>query len=196
MLNFASLLMHLNCCTVQRRTNTYMCVIISVSPSKTLLVTAHTASVMKLSVLTHQITHRRGSSNSTERYFCDFLVNGHSLLEMLDKLSGSKDGQPSDLIGSFVVGYPEHNQQKRDQLLLAAQPDTESGRIMLYICPECGDLGCGAYTVRVEKTGNHYTWNDFAYENGYEPPHLIANTAFTFDAAAYEQAMQDMTLIR
>lgn len=103
-----------------------MCVIISVSPSKTLLVTAHTASVMKLSVLTHQITHRRGSTNSTERYFCDFLVNGHSLLEMLDKLSGSKDGQPSDLIGSFVVGYPEHNQQKRDQLLLATQPDIPS----------------------------------------------------------------------
>ena len=57
-------------------------------------------------------------------------------------------------------------------LVSQASPDSESGRVLLYICPECGDIGCGAYSVRIEKTDAGYTWGDFAYENGYEEPRV------------------------
>jgi hypothetical protein len=32
---------------------------------------------------------------------------------------------------------------------------------MLYVCPECGDIQCGAMTVEITKTGNTYTWQNF-----------------------------------
>jgi hypothetical protein len=53
--------------------------------------------------------------------------------------------------------------------LLATEPgDASDGRVSLYVCPECGDLGCGAITVRIEGTSGEILWRDFGYENNYE----------------------------
>ena len=53
------------------------------------------------------------------------------------------------------------------QLLLKMPPDLPSGRVPLYVCRCCGDLGCGALTVQVEKTEGYFIWRDFAYENNW-----------------------------
>ena len=41
--------------------------------------------------------------------------------------------------------------------------------MMLYVCPECGDIGCGAITAQVEETAEHFVWRGFGYENDYDP---------------------------
>jgi hypothetical protein len=40
--------------------------------------------------------------------------------------------------------------------------------VALFICPECGDLACGAITFRLSRAGDAARWSDFAYENGYD----------------------------
>lgn len=54
------------------------------------------------------------------------------------------------------------------QLLLKEDSELESKRVPLYVCNCCGDLGCGALTVSVEKNDDHFIWSDFGYENSYE----------------------------
>ena len=54
------------------------------------------------------------------------------------------------------------------QLLLKEPSELESKRVPLYVCNCCGDLGCGALTVKVEKIDGGIVWSDFGYENSYE----------------------------
>lgn len=39
---------------------------------------------------------------------------------------------------------------------------------MLFVCPECADLGCGAITMSITKEGDSFVWSEFAYENNYD----------------------------
>ena len=38
----------------------------------------------------------------------------------------------------------------------------ESGRVAVLVCSMCGDVGCGAYTVRVLREGDRVRWTDWA----------------------------------
>jgi hypothetical protein len=38
---------------------------------------------------------------------------------------------------------------------------------MLYVCPECGDINCGAVTAMVEEEGDQIVWKQFGHERGY-----------------------------
>jgi hypothetical protein len=64
---------------------------------------------------------------------------------------------------------------------------------MLFVCPECGDLGCGAITVAISAHGDTITWSDFRYENNYDAT-ITTRYAdvgpFRFDAAAYRNALE------
>jgi hypothetical protein len=92
-------------------------------------------------------------------------------------------------MGCFVRGFPTENCAKAASLLGATPPDTEDGRVLLYVCPECGDIGCGAYAVRVERGSGVVRWVDFAYVNGYEPPAPVQLQSFEFDEREYEDAV-------
>jgi len=145
---------------------------------------------MNVSTLSHQSLFRAASSSNacttTERLSSDFLIEGESLLHALLKV----DGGHSDFMGCFVKGFPDQNHRAIAKLMLQADPDTERGGVLLYICPECGDIGCGAYSTRVTKTDAGYTWEDFAYENGYEEPRAIEGIGpFIFAQDAYEIAL-------
>jgi hypothetical protein len=41
-------------------------------------------------------------------------------------------------------------------------------RVALFVCPECGDLACGAITALVSRNDHRVQWSDFAYDYGYE----------------------------
>ncbi len=41
------------------------------------------------------------------------------------------------------------------------------GRIHLYVCPVCGDLGCGAVTATVDRTPRTVVWRDFGWDVNY-----------------------------
>lgn len=44
----------------------------------------------------------------------------------------------------------------------------ETEKVMLYVCSDCGDLGCGAITAKISFQEKTITWSDFAYENSIE----------------------------
>jgi hypothetical protein len=73
-----------------------------------------------------------------------------------------------DLIGRLGWGANEIERDAIDILLLKKPPDLPDGRRLLYVCPECGDIGCGALTVKIEKTNEHFVWKGFGYENNYD----------------------------
>jgi hypothetical protein len=103
------------------------------------------------------------SGSQIKRAFLDFIVDGVSLYEEL--------GRRSDLISTVWIDPPmtREEQQRAIRRLLTLEPgDLPNGRVSLYVCPECGDLGCGAISVQIDVTGDKITWSDFGYENNYD----------------------------
>ena len=54
------------------------------------------------------------------------------------------------------------------QLLLEAAPDFNDGRFAILVCGECGDLGCGAYSAKIERDGEIVRWSAFGFQNNYD----------------------------
>lgn len=72
------------------------------------------------------------------------------------------------------------------------------GRFLLYVCPLCGDLGCGAITIGVSRGQDRQRstevvhWSDLRCEYGYrEPLYLAGFGEFRFDAAQYDAAIAE-----
>jgi len=139
--------------------------------------------------LEHAIRHRPGFASGgitkTERFSVDFVINGQSVVKMLDRARGSE----SDLMGCFVAGFADENQRTASRLLMEEAPDSPSGRVIVYACAECGDIGCGAYTVRVSQQDGKWVWGDCAWENGYEDPRRIMLPTFEFNDQNYREVI-------
>ncbi|MFM7668512.1 MAG: hypothetical protein ACKO7D_10055 [Bacteroidota bacterium] len=66
-------------------------------------------------------------------------------------------------------------------------------KILLYVCADCGDLGCGALTAQISFSENSVVWSDFAYENASETFEKYPNIGpFEFDKASYMNAFEEM----
>lgn len=116
--------------------------------------------------LTTRIIHRSGgeAEGTTwhERYSIDFLVNNVSLYDLLAVVN-------LDMAGRFSKETPEWNSESIEVFMQRRPADLENGRVMLFVCSECGDIGCGAITMQITKTNDEYIWSLFAYENNYDP---------------------------
>ncbi|WP_151480438.1 oxidoreductase [Streptomyces albicerus] len=119
------------------------------------------------------------------RDFVDFIVDGRPLLYQLSDL---------DAVSPLASDVPPaiFTAQVRS-LLLEADAPLEGGRYVIYGCPECEDLACGAVTAAIERHGDDYEWRDFAWQtdeqadlerNGY---HGIG--PFRFRGAEYRAAL-------
>jgi len=98
-----------------------------------------------------------------KRTFLDFVVDGVSLYERI--------GRRSDLISTLWIDPPmsrEEQDKAIRRLLTLDTGDLPNGRVSLYVCPECGDLGCGVISVQIDVAEDKITWRDFGYENSYE----------------------------
>ncbi len=96
------------------------------------------------------------------RTFLDFIVDERSLGDAF------KDAG-HDLVSVFTAEWT--NSYREDavrRLLLERDSDFPNGRRSLYVCGECGDLGCGAITIILEIKDDIVIWRDFGYENNYE----------------------------
>jgi hypothetical protein len=130
--------------------------------------------------------HRIGSADplKQERYTFDFMVNGVSLFE-------ATQASISDMCGCFSDPRLEHELAHRlnfriASLLTSDVPVCTGHRVALFVCPECGDLACGAITVRVSRNELGVRWSDFAYENGYEAESKLDNIGpFEFEWGTY-----------
>jgi len=126
-------------------------------------------------------TTRPGGGGRTERRYLDFVIDGVALSSLLDV----------DFISPF--GWLDADTQKAciDRLLRQSPPDMAHERTSLYICPECGDLGCGAVTVSVEHGDHVIIWKDFGVQNNYDDAvHTegFENIGpFTFDGRRYHE---------
>ena len=84
---------------------------------------------------------RSGGGGQTERSFFDFIIDGRSLREELKTTNIS-------CLGWFI---PEQNAKAVQRLMLIGPADLPDERRSLYVCPECGDLGCGSISVVIEQ---------------------------------------------
>jgi hypothetical protein len=125
------------------------------------------------------------------RDFMDFIVDGRPLLFQLSDL---------DAVSPLASDVPPaiFTAQVRTLLLDAAAP-LEGGRCVIYGCPECEDIQCGAVTAVIERDEDDFVWRDFAWQtsetadlelNGY---HGIGPFRFRGDAyrAELERLLPD-----
>ncbi|WP_448029896.1 hypothetical protein [Bradyrhizobium liaoningense] len=132
------------------------------------------------------VLHRNGcgSPAKKERYTFDFVVNGQSLFA----LTGAAN---FDLSGCLSVPQrePELAVRLNDRLarlLTPAVPIGRSSRVALYVCPECGDLACGAITALVSRSDGVVRWSDFTYENGDDSETKLSKVGpFAFNWTSY-----------
>ncbi|WP_130864895.1 hypothetical protein [Acidipropionibacterium timonense] len=73
------------------------------------------------------------------------------------------------------------------------QVSLPAGRVALYVCRECGDLGCGALSVNIERCGSVVRWTQFGWEDDLDDKPWSAiefPLEFTFQASAYDQTLR------
>ncbi len=64
----------------------------------------------------------------------------------------------------------------------------------MFVCPECGDLGCGAVTVQLVIERDRVKWQDWGYQA--DDDQTIDRSDFDglpvleFDASAYERELR------
>ncbi len=117
----------------------------------------------------------------TPRRFLDFVIDGISLYEVL-----------GDLISPLGWGELAQQQKALDRLLLRSPADLPNDRRSIYVCPECGDLGCGTISATIDRVSDKIVWRDFAYENNYDPEMFTRHDdigPFEFDVAEYTNVL-------
>lgn len=113
---------------------------------------------MKFDTLELVPAERPGGGGTTSRTYVDYKVN-KSLLSTHFQY---------DFIS--VLGWltKEGEAKHTNQILLKEKSELQSGRVPIYICPECGDLGCGCISVKLVEYDDCIVWSEFGYENNYE----------------------------
>lgn len=138
---------------------------------------------VQLSSLELQWRDRSGCNEPTARCYLDFVIDERSLLQSLRV----------NLVGSLGWLSSDYEHNLIAQLLLQTPSNLKSGRYILYVCPECGDINCGAVTIAIEETSSHFVWLNFGYENDYEDVIYSLNRyasigPFYFDKLDYKRA--------
>lgn len=80
------------------------------------------------------------------------------------------------------------------QLLLKIPSELKSGRVPLYVCSCCADLGCGATTVLVEDLDSQIKWSQFGRESNweegfYQSEYMKRTGPFYFDKTEYNSVI-------
>lgn len=127
-----------------------------------------------------------GGAYKSERHFLDFVIDGESLWE--------KVGRPRDTVSVICFEYPREEIVKAvNRLLLTEKAVIPCDRRSLFICSECGDIGCGAVTAFAIREGQSVVWKDFGFENDYEENIRLDEYKdigpFTFDWKEYESTL-------
>jgi len=132
---------------------------------------------------------RDGLSKSPVTYL-EFTVNGTPLLH---QLRAGAD-VVLDYVGVIQDGWPIESVAAIERLLGLASGDLPDGRVSLYVCPECGDLGCGAITASLEFEPDLVTWRAFGIQTDNDKTAAPLggpddSWASTFNRNEYEQAL-------
>ena len=112
-----------------------------------------------MNTLTLKSRFDQKSNNS----FYDFIIDGKSLFDICDM-------EGSYRIGSLGWGVNSEHQKSLVRQFLNEEKNCEldSERIMLFVCSECGDIGCSGTTFKLIETDTEIIWKEFGDENNYE----------------------------
>jgi hypothetical protein len=135
---------------------------------------------------------RRGARS--DRHFLEFVVDDEPLGRVLGPFLGYAD-LTEEYVPVLVSDWPTGIALEDVDRLLGAGSTLElAGRTALYVCAECGDLGCGAVTAIVNVEQRHVVWSGFGYQNNYEPFDDSAAfdgvDPFVFDRDQYSAALE------
>ncbi|HUC27600.1 MAG TPA: hypothetical protein VMA73_33300 [Streptosporangiaceae bacterium] len=103
-----------------------------------------------------------------ERRFLDFLVGGQELGRLVServRLVDLANTYASVLVTNWPAGF---DAQAVRQLLGEDRSPLADGRIPLYVCAECGGLGCGSITAVIERAGDVVTWHSLGRQTDYD----------------------------
>lgn len=125
------------------------------------------------------------------RDFVDFIVDGRPLLFRLSDLDAVSP-LAADIPPAIFTAHVH-------RLLLEAEAPLRDNRYVIYGCPECEGLECGAVTAVIEKAedgSDDFVWRDFAWQTG-EPVDLQLNGyhgigPFRFSGPEYRQALRQL----
>lgn len=143
----------------------------------------------KLSTLEFALRQRPfvKSPNETvrsERSYLDFIIDGESLVNLARY----------DLVSILCGEWVSTERERSIRRLLRTEPaDFADDRRSILVCPECGDIGCGAVSVVVDFSNGSVIWKDFGYQNNYEPEihgeHLKRLGPFEFGLEDYKSKL-------
>jgi len=146
-----------------------------------------------LSILSSALAHRPyrdmgGRTYQSVRRYVDFVVDGRSLGQSM-KTAGY------DLVSVFTAEWENSClEEAKQRLLLQRDSDFPGDRRSLYVCGECGDLGCGAVSIIVEFQDESVIWRNFGYENTWEEivhfEKLQDIGPFRFPLVSYRKAIE------
>ncbi len=99
------------------------------------------------------------SKEYSDRQYLDYIISGQPLREYL----GIKNKSSVTPFGFF----PSKEVQKRilKKFRLHQKTQLLGDRIELYICECCGEIGCGAITVKIIDKGDKIVWTHFANQS-------------------------------
>lgn len=138
-------------------------------------------------------TLRADGMTKTPVTYLDFTVDGAPLFPQL----ASRAAGGLDFVGVIQEAWPIETVAAIQRLVGADEGDLPDGRLSLYVCPECGDLGCGAVTATLSVTLETVTWGAIGWQADYdgEVSALGDDGVFpdlTFTRSSYEAALLPM----
>jgi hypothetical protein len=123
-----------------------------------------------------------------QRVFLDFEVDGEALYPAIRRAG-------IEYVTSLWLDSPAVAAATVRRLLGQDPGDAPGGRVSVYVCPECGDLGCGAVTIALTVGPDTVTWSDWGYQtDGEEDVRRDGVPSFgplTFDRAEYQAVLRD-----
>ncbi len=144
-------------------------------------------------------TSRRGDvMRKTPVTYVDFTVDGRPLFADL----AARTPEGLDFVGVLQDAWPIETAHAIERLLGQAPGDLPDGRVSLYVCPECGDLGCGAVTARLAVGPGVVTWQSIGWQADYDPDIAALGQdgvlpEVTFVRDAYERVLRaELTRVR
>src|SRR5450631_124952 len=106
----------------------------------------------------HRRGHKSGALTVADVWSWDFVVAGSPLSAVIKR----------DVAGLLGWGDEAWQRQCLAKILLETSPDLPPNRIALYVCPECGDISCGAVTAAVSRDDHRIVWSDFRWERDWD----------------------------
>ena len=114
--------------------------------------------------------------------YLDFVIDGHHLSDIVEIIEMDVVSCLQDVDIAFA---------KESWLDLTLQHRSEE-TILLYVCPMCADIACGAVQVALSRTEYEFVWKSFSYVNGSDDPRPLPIGPFKFKAEAYLQALRNV----